>query len=43
MKNEELDIFIKASLFLYTAALKREGIKADLKVEDPLNDEKLRR
>lgn len=42
MKNEELDVFVRASLFLYTAALKREGIKADLKVEDPLNDEKLR-
>lgn len=32
MKNEEMDVFARAFLFLYSAALKQEGIEADLTV-----------
>ena len=32
MKNEEMDVFARALLFLYTAALEQEGIKANLSI-----------
>lgn len=40
MKNEELDVFDRALLFLYTAALREAGIEAKLKVVKVPDEEK---
>lgn len=32
MENEELDVFARALLFLYSAVLEKEGLEADLRV-----------